>query len=392
MRAALICASFCFLTGCASGPGHSLKLNALGFELAANERAVSLLIVAILFIVIAILLFRRHRSVRPAHGQSFPDWLAGLPGADADLQDLKTYASAVHWTSNDLNTLRATIETDGAISQADKVRRASVLGTYYDRWQNQPAHQGGRLLAQLLHDVFENGIGIFLSLFALAVFITLAVGLSNSSFFGSLAQVDQARGLITFLVAVCAVAVILLTAINIFWGNNATFNDRFAAAKDLVTLVVGVLGTILGFYFGTLTSERLLQLSFDSPASYSVVATGSDINVRATARNGASPYNFDLLVVDAEGKPVSKSVDNKQSDNSSIREDIKAPTAPGKYSIILLLRDAKGLQTKASLDFVVKSAPDASKDAAPQPSGPPPPAKPEPARPADAPQTPNAVK
>jgi hypothetical protein len=392
MRAALICASFCFLTGCASGPDHNLQLHALGIELAANERAVSFLIVAILLIVIAVLFFRRHRSVRAAHGQSFPDWLAGLPGAATDLQDLKTYASAVHWTSNDLNTLRATIENDGAISQADKVRRASALGTYYDRWQNQPAHQGGRLLAQLLHDVFENGIGIFLSLFALAVFITLAIGLSNSSFFSSLAQVDQARGLITFLVAVCAVAVILLTAINIFWGGDAQFSERFTAAKDLVTLVVGVLGTILGFYFGTLTTDRLLQLSFDSPASYSVVASGSDINVRATARNGASPYNFDLLVVDAEGKPVSKSVDNKQSDNSSIREDIKAPTAPGKYSIILLLRDAKGLQTKASLDFIVKATGDTAMDAAPRPAGTSPPVKPETKPPSDPPPNPNAVK
>jgi hypothetical protein len=402
MRAALICASFCLLTGCASRPGNNQKLSLWGFEFAASQSARNYLLLVLFLAVIglsAILAFRGRQNVRVVHGPSFPDWLAGVAGPDADLRDLMMYSRAVHWTSNDLGQLRASIANDGAINQGEKDRRTRTLEAAYHRWQSETP-QGGRLLAQLLDKVFDNGIGIFLSLFALAVFITLAVGLSNSSFFSSLAQVDQARGLITLLVAVCAVAVILLTAINIFWGNTATFEERFKAAKDLVTLVVGVLGTILGFYFGTLSGERLLQLGFDSPASYSVVAAGSTVNVSATARNGSSPYNYDLLVVDAEGKLVSKTADNKQSDNSLIREDVKAPPKEGKYSIILLLRDAKGQQTKGSLDFIVKTAEGAAKDAAAPVAGPPaavksetsPAAKPEPGKSADTPPTPNAVK
>jgi hypothetical protein len=180
--------------------------------------------------------------------------------------------------------------------------------------------------------------------------------MSNSSFFSSLAQVDQARGLITFLVAICAVAVILLTAINIFWGNDAKFDDRFKAAKDLVTLVVGVLGTILGFYFGSASSDHLLQLSFDKPASYSSVIASSKIPVAATAKNGVAPFNFDLLVLDEKGEPASKDAENKQSDKAFISQEIKAPDKPGKYTIVLLLRDTKGQQTKTTVDIVVTAA------------------------------------
>jgi hypothetical protein len=407
MRVVLICASLCFLTGCASEPGRKLEFGALGFEFAATERAVGILISALVIIVIALflaLVLRRRRDDRASQGQPFPEWLASVPGADPDLQELKKYSSDVHWNTDDLAALRSTIENDALISQADKVRRASTLGAFHDRW-SESSHQG-RLLAQLLHDVFENGIGIFLSLFALAVFISLAFGLSNSSFFSSLAQVDQARGLITFLVAVCAVAVIMLTAINIFWGNDAKFDERFKAAKDLVTLVVGVLGTILGFYFGSLTGDRLLQLSLDTPSSYSVVTTGSDIDLRATAKSGTPPYHFDLLVVDAESRLLSKEADNEQSDSGLISKKIKAPQTLGKHSIILLLRDAKGLQTKGSADFIVQAAtkpppstggsvpapPPAGSSGTPQPAETPARAPPITAPSADAPPNPNATK
>jgi hypothetical protein len=377
MRLVLICASLCFLTGCASE--HSVLRHALRTEIEANPRAVGILIAVLISIIIVLLLavavsLRRRRNPPPPERRSFPDWLASVPGTGADLQDLKTYARAVHWTTNDINTLRQTIENDPVISQADKVRRASTLGAFYERWQRESSYQAGGFLDKLMPYVFDNGIGIFLSFFAVAVFLVLAVGMSNSSFFSSLAQVDQARGLITFLVAISAVAVILLTAINIFWGNTqAEFKERFTAAKDLVTLVVGVLGTILGFYFGSVSSDHLLQLSFDKPGSYSSVSAGSNIPVTATAKNGVSPFNFDLLVLDAQGNLISKDAENKQSDKAFISQDIKAPPKPGNYSIVLLLRDSKGQQTKSTVDFIVKDDAGTSTALIPKtaPTGPP---------------------
>jgi hypothetical protein len=354
MRALLICASFLLLAGCTS---EEWKLrNALRADIAANPQTAAIVIaVLILFVVVLLLaLAIRRRAASSVERQPFPDWLAGVSWGTPDVLELQTYSKDVHWTSSDINALRQTIQNDAVISADEKARRTSTLDALHRRWQGESSSQ--RLLAQLMHYVFENGIGIFLSVFAVAVFLVLAVGMSNSSFFTSLAQVDQARGLITFLVAICAVAVILLTAINIFWGNNAGFDERFKAAKDLVTLVVGVLGTILGFYFGSVSSDHLLQLSFDKPASYSAVIASSKIPVTATAKNGVAPFNFDLLVLDEKGDLVSKDAENKQSDKAFITQEIKAPEKPGKYSIVLLLRDTKGQQTKTTVDIVVTAA------------------------------------
>jgi hypothetical protein len=382
MRVLLICAGFCLLAGCAAEPEKKLQFDGLIVEFAASQRAVSVLIwlLVILVIVLAAVLMLRRRQDRSAQSQAFPAWLAGLPGSDSDIAELKVLSSG--WSaSDDLVALRAHIDSNTGLTQDQKLKHATTLGALYQRWRNESS-QEGHLLGQLMRAVFDNGIGIFLSLFALAVFISLAFGLSNSSFFSSLAHVDQARGLITFLVAVCAVAVIMLTAINIFWGNQASFEDRFKAAKDLVTLVVGVLGTILGFYFGSLTGERVLQLSLDAPSSYSVVTAGSDIDLRATAKSGTPPYQYDILLVDADSK-VTKTADNLRSDNGSISKKFSAPQSPGKHSVVLLVRDAKGLQTKESTDLIVQA--DTVKPP-PKVGGPPKPvAAPESPRPADTP-------
>jgi hypothetical protein len=357
MRAIVISASCLLLPGCTS---EDALRNALRADIAANPQTAAAVIAVLALVVLVLLVVMarsRRRAAAPLDRQSFPAWLDGIQGATPEVAELQAHSRAVHWTSNDINALRQTIENESGISPTNLVRRASTLGLLYERWRREASASGGGFATQLMRYVFENGTGIFLSTFAVAVFIMLAVGMTNSSFFTSLAQVDQARGLITFLVAICAVAVILLTAINIFWGNSdAKFDDRFKAAKDLVTLVVGVLGTILGFYFGSVTSDHVLQLSFDKPTGYSTAVAGSTIPVTATAKNGVAPFNFDLLVLDDNGSVKSKAADNKQSDKAFISQEVKAPETPGKYSIVLLVRDNKGQQTKSTVDIVVTPA------------------------------------
>jgi hypothetical protein len=366
------------LAGCVIATEPRIQLGGSAFHLSLSNGAVNVLVLLLLAIilVLAVLLIRRRHAAATA--QRFAGWLAALPAAnDPDLADLQTYSN-VHWANtptDDLAALRAAIETDAQMSAADKIKRAATLGQFHYQWKNRSS-AGENGLTQILAAIRQNGSGVFLSIFALAVFITLAVGMASSSFFSSLAQVDQARGLITFLVAISAVAVILLTAVNIFWTDNLDFNVRFVAAKDLVTIVTGILGTILGFYFGSFNGERLLTLAVDSPASYSSITPGADVDVRANGKGGTPPYYFDILVIDANGAPVSRPVENKQS-QGAIAEKIKAPDKPtGKHSVVVLLRDAKGLQTRESVDVLVKSpespppAPPnngAQKDAAPQP-------------------------
>jgi uncharacterized membrane protein YhaH (DUF805 family) len=67
-------------------------------------------------------------------------------------------------------------------------------------------------------------------------------------------QDDNARNLITFLVAVGTIAIAFLAILTAMVIRE--FKERFAMAKEVLTILVGVLGTIVGFYFGTAATPK----------------------------------------------------------------------------------------------------------------------------------------
>ncbi len=65
---------------------------------------------------------------------------------------------------------------------------------------------------------------------------------------------DSARVLITFLVAVATVAIAFLAILTAMMLRE--YKERFALAKEVLTILVGILGTIVGFYFGTAANTK----------------------------------------------------------------------------------------------------------------------------------------
>lgn len=73
----------------------------------------------------------------------------------------------------------------------------------------------------------------------------------QAGFLSSLAKPDAARGLVTFLFAVATIAVVLITIIATFWVKADEVAARSGVAKEIITILIGIMGTILGFYFGS---------------------------------------------------------------------------------------------------------------------------------------------
>lgn len=80
--------------------------------------------------------------------------------------------------------------------------------------------------------------------------LALLYGIFSSGFLPQLANHDIARGLITFLFAFATVAVVIISVIAVFWVRPDEVAQRAALAKEILTILIGILGTILGFYFG----------------------------------------------------------------------------------------------------------------------------------------------
>lgn len=63
---------------------------------------------------------------------------------------------------------------------------------------------------------------------------------------------ETARGLITFSVAIVTVSIALIMVFYLIFGDGdkETVKDRFTFGKDILMVFVGILGTIMGFYYG----------------------------------------------------------------------------------------------------------------------------------------------
>jgi hypothetical protein len=188
----------------------------------------------------------------------FAPWLHGLKSDEPDLKIVRDFATSKgadwpYW-SNDRADYEKLIDADAAADDATKKARRDALAGYFKLWQHEQKNT-----APSADTDWRSGISagkIALALFGLAFAYFLYAFLTRKGFLDSLAMIDHARGLITFFVVLATTGVIVLVALGIFWVDNADdAKKRFESAKELLSIVIGVLGTILGFYFGTAVSE-----------------------------------------------------------------------------------------------------------------------------------------
>ena len=99
---------------------------------------------------------------------------------------------------------------------------------------------------------------------------------------------DGARILITFLVAVATVAIAFLAILTAMVIRE--YKERFALAKEVLTLLVGILGTIVGFYFGTAGNTMQNTNANANITANKTVNPSSNINTNTNSNtNLASP-------------------------------------------------------------------------------------------------------
>lgn len=74
---------------------------------------------------------------------------------------------------------------------------------------------------------------------------------------GPLEHPEFTRGLITLMLLTCAVAVVMLvTLASVFSDSDDSRAKIVAAGKEILAPVLGILGTIIGFYFGSVTAKE----------------------------------------------------------------------------------------------------------------------------------------
>jgi hypothetical protein len=174
---------------------------------------------------------------------------------------------------------------------------------------------------------------ILIGALAIGVVILLVSGLyGQSPVVRDLASVDYARGLITFIFAVGTMGIALLLTIGALLGSHP--EAVFAKAKEVLTVLIGVFGTILGFYFGT-SSDEERRKPIISPPTIQTTADGKTMTIFAYISGGDSPYIYNI---DFAGDVI-PDIKAKTSVDGWIRESIdttKLDSSPIGYKITLI--------------------------------------------------------
>jgi len=142
---------------------------------------------------------------------------------------------------------------------------------------------------------------------ALVVFIFWIIGGTDGAFLNSLQKVDLARGLITFLVAIAAVGIAVILVLYPVITSDPQFKERFAMGKEVLTTLIGVLGTVVRFYFG----------SADKPSRTLEVADikVAEAQVLTNVSGGIAPYRYTIRYGD-------RAIENKVSGDGWIIESL----------------------------------------------------------------------
>jgi hypothetical protein len=195
-----------------------------------------------------------------------------------------------------------------------------------------------------------------------SVFWPYVVSTQPKTLLQQLAETDTARGLITFLVAVSTVGIALTL---IVWVASTglgldVVKERSAFSKEVLTSLIGILGTIIGFYFGatqgqmhgpgTQTTLSLANLSITPPKP------GKDetVTLHATFYGGQPPYSYAIRFTPDTIKEI-----DGQSSNGAISQIIKLDTYdPAKpLDITLEGSDAAGTISGNRIHLAAMAAP-----------------------------------
>lgn len=125
------------------------------------------------------------------------------------------------------------------------------------------------------------------------------LGMDKGSVLDKLKDGEYARGLITYLFAVGTIGsvVILILAALTGKGETEERDARFDKAKEIFSLLIGIFGTIIGFYFGSIKAEEETKgtdMAVAAPLVPDTVAAGQPVSVISNASGGSPPYLYSV--------------------------------------------------------------------------------------------------
>ena len=186
---------------------------------------------------------------------------------------------------------------------------------------------------------------LFFGVLGGVVLYTILTGLQDPKLLGLLQYIPTSRGLITFLVTLVTVTIALILALSTIVSNSPDRSERFKDGKDLLFALIGVLGTIIGFYFGLEPNEAQLKLA-PVVLTNEAPSVGDKLNLISFATGGEAPFKFEIafepkvlapVTVESPNGLLDLEIDTATFDRESFSEESEQ-----KIGITINVTDGRG--------------------------------------------------
>jgi len=190
----------------------------------------------------------------------------------------------------------------------------------------------------------------------LFLLFTAIMGWDKGHVLADMAKVEYARGLITYLFAVVTVGTAVLLVVFVLMGTkDDTHKEQFDHGKEILSLLLGVFGTIVGFYFGAEVAKGAQQIL--KVASIHVSAPTVDANakfkIETVVTGGVAPYSYGIAI---DNKDADVKLTDELDREGWIQQELTAPSLTSEQSSTITIRvqDADGHETKQSTKITVE--------------------------------------
>ena len=208
------------------------------------------------------------------------------------------------------------------------------------------------ILSPLLNPIVLIAVSILLSVFLLIGAAILGI---DRGVLGDMSKTEFARGLITYLFAVVTIGTAVVLVVSALTsGSDEQHKEQFQRGKEILSLLLGVFGTIVGFYFGSAVKgqaeEQVLKLAA-LHLSANEVTSKSQFTVMTLASGGQRPIKYSVVL----GNEIPDFRD-EVSTNGWIAKEIVAPETKSvqEITVRVVVKDADGHMVEGSGKLTLK--------------------------------------
>jgi hypothetical protein len=200
-----------------------------------------------------------------------------------------------------------------------------------------------------------NPVVLFSVLMLLGVLVLLGAAIlgRDSGVLERMSEVRYARGVITYLFAVVTIGTAVVLVVSVLTQTGAA-GQNFTEAKDILGLLLGIFGTIVGFYFGqenTKVQTDATKLTASINAIGAEALAGQPIMTASFAHGGKPPYTYSLRFGEEDQGA------GTFEKNGWLLKEVLAPSTPADQpkQLALTVTDVSGSTARAVSTILVKS-------------------------------------